>query len=192
MGTWERRLRVAERASRRAHDALVRVRRRIPALAVPDCTLRGAGNRPARLSALFGRRRELILVHNMGTTCPYCTMWADGFNGLRAHLEDRAAFAVCSPDPPAKQARFATSRGWTFRMVSAAGSDLTQRLGFAGEDWVAPGVSILRKDARGRITRVANASFGPYDEFCGAWHFFELLPGGTGNWGPRFRYPKRG
>ncbi|HEY4822831.1 MAG TPA: hypothetical protein VIH83_04000 [Candidatus Bathyarchaeia archaeon] len=35
----------------------------------------------AALSTLFGKKDDLILVHNMGRSCPYCTMWADGFNG---------------------------------------------------------------------------------------------------------------
>jgi hypothetical protein len=47
----------------------------------------------ARLSALFGDKDTLFVIHNMGITCPYCTMWADGFNGVFEHLRDRAAFA---------------------------------------------------------------------------------------------------
>ena len=37
---------------------------------------------PVRLSELFGDKRDLILIHNMGKGCPSCTMWADGFNGV--------------------------------------------------------------------------------------------------------------
>ena len=39
----------------------------------------------------------------MGRGCSYCTLWADGFNGLRHHFEDRAAFVVVSPDTPEQQ-----------------------------------------------------------------------------------------
>ncbi len=52
------------------------------------------------LSALFGDKTALFVIHNMGTGCPNCTMWADGFNGVLHHLEDRAAFVVCSPRRP--------------------------------------------------------------------------------------------
>src|SRR5437762_3215437 len=52
------------------------------------------------LAQLFGDKRDLILVHNMGKHCAYCTLWADGFNGVVPHLEDRAAFVVVSNDPP--------------------------------------------------------------------------------------------
>lgn len=65
-----------------------------------------------RLSELFGDKQDLFVIHNMGTSCPYCTLWADGYNGVYHHLADRAAFVVASPDDPQVQARFAASRGW--------------------------------------------------------------------------------
>ena len=34
---------------------------------------------PVRLSQLFGDKDTLFVIHNMGRTCPNCTMWADGF-----------------------------------------------------------------------------------------------------------------
>src|SRR5688500_10138230 len=81
-------------------------------------------------------------VHNMGRRCSYCTMWADGFNGLLPHLEDRMAFVMSSPDSPAEQEAFARRRGWRFRMVSAAGTSFARDAGFedANGDPV-PGVS---------------------------------------------------
>jgi peroxiredoxin len=70
------------------------------------------------LSALFGDKPDLFVIHNMGKSCPACTMWADGYNGVLAHLESRAAFVVTTPDDPQTQQEFAASRGWRFRMVS--------------------------------------------------------------------------
>ena len=58
-----------------------------------------------RLSQLFGDREHLIVIHNMGSSCPACTLWADGFNGIHHHLTSRAAFVVSSPDPPEKRPR---------------------------------------------------------------------------------------
>ena len=55
---------------------------------------------PKRLSQLFGAKRDLFVIHNMGRSCVQCTLWADGFNGLYPHIADRAAFVVASPDPP--------------------------------------------------------------------------------------------
>src|SRR5262245_145337 len=55
---------------------------------------------PVRLSSLFGGKRDLIVIHNMGVSCAYCTLWADGYNGVYHHLVERAAFVLSSPDPP--------------------------------------------------------------------------------------------
>src|ERR1700742_5054287 len=43
-----------------------------------------------RLSDLFGDKRDLIVILNMGTSCPICTLWVDGYNGLYPHNADRA------------------------------------------------------------------------------------------------------
>ena len=53
------------------------------------------------LSALFGGHEDLIVIHNMGSSCAYCTLWADGYNGIHQHVTTRAGFVVSSPDPPA-------------------------------------------------------------------------------------------
>ena len=83
------------------------------------------------LSALFGDKDTLFVIHNMGTGCPNCTMWADGFNGVFEHLRDRAAFVVSSPDPPDQQQSFAASRGWKFPMVSHQGTTFADDMGYA-------------------------------------------------------------
>ncbi len=137
-------------------------------------------NGTVRLSDLFGDHEDLILIHNMGVSCSYCTLWADGYNGIHQHVIARAAFAASSPDRPSVQQKFAESRGWKFPMVSHAGSTFAADMGYVSEKggWM-PGVSVFRR-AAGEITRVSNAGFSPGDDFCTLWHFFDLLPGGTG------------
>jgi predicted dithiol-disulfide oxidoreductase (DUF899 family) len=118
-----------------------------------------------------------------------CSMWADGLNGLVAHLENRAAFVVSSPDTPQVQRDFAASRGWKFRMVSVAGTSLAADLGFLdakGDPW--PGMSVLRRGDDGRITRVGKTSFGPFDDFCPMFHVLGLFPEGQADWWPKLRY----
>src|SRR5215469_16844687 len=105
---------------------------------VADYTFVGADG-PVRLSQLFGDKDTLFVIHNMGKTCPNCTMWADGFNGVLPHLENRAAFVVTSPDEPAIQAAFAGSRGWRFRMVSHQGTDFAADMGYRGDQGWRPG-----------------------------------------------------
>ncbi len=156
---------------------------------VEDYTLTGSNGSKVRLSDLFEKKDNLILVHNMGRSCPYCTMWADGFNGVLDHMEDRAAFAVCSPDASSAQRKFASGRGWKFKMVSSKGSSFSKDMGFENKDGGAePGVSVFHKNTDGRIFRVSKDEFGPGDEYCIVWHFFDLLPGGSKGWEPRFRY----
>ena len=41
-----------------------------------------------RLSELFGQHEDLILIHNMGVSCSYCTLWADGYNGIHPPFGD--------------------------------------------------------------------------------------------------------
>jgi predicted dithiol-disulfide oxidoreductase (DUF899 family) len=143
---------------------------------------------PVRLSELFGDKDTLIVIHNMGRACPACTMWADGYNGVLAHLEDRAAFVVTSPDDPATQAAFAASRGWRFRMVSHQGTNFAADMGYRGDSggWM-PGISVFKKQG-GRVLRVSDQPLGPGDDFCSVYHFFDMIPEGPAGWRPRFTY----
>ena len=140
-----------------------------------------------RLSELFGDKDTLFVIHNMGTGCASCTLWADGFNGVYPHLRDRAAFVVASPDPPERQRSFAAERGWKFPMVSCHGTTFAEDMGYRENGRALPGVSVLkRKD--GRIVRVADTGFSPGDDFCTVWHLLDLLPEGAAGWRPKHRY----
>jgi predicted dithiol-disulfide oxidoreductase (DUF899 family) len=167
------------------------LRRQLPPEPVEDVELLGPTG-PIRLSRLFGRHEDLLIVHNMGKSCPYCTLWADGLNGMVDHIESRTAFFVVSPDPPEEQKAFAAARGWRFRMLSDGDSGFTKAMGYVNEEdgktqyW--PGFSTFRKREDGSVVRIAHGYFGPGDLYCSVWHLFEHLDGGTGEWQPRFTY----
>jgi len=168
---------------------LAGARQKIGRRLVEDYKLSNSDSRTVRLSELFGNKNELIVIFNMGSSCPYCTLWADGFNGMLAHLENRAALVVASPDDPETQRKFAQSRGWGFRMISHQGTSFRKEMGFEdkkGNPW--PGASTFQKDKKGRIYHIASAGFGPGDDYCSAWSLFDLLPGGAKGWGPKFGY----
>jgi predicted dithiol-disulfide oxidoreductase (DUF899 family) len=154
---------------------------------VDDYRLTGAAG-PVRLSELFDGKDTLIAIHNMGRSCPACTMWADGYNGLVPHLENRVAFIVTSPDDPATQAEFARSRGWRFRMVSHQGTDFAADMGYRAPEggWL-PGISVFRNEG-GRIMRVSDQRLGPGDDFCAVYHFLDMTPEGRDGWRPKFHY----
>jgi predicted dithiol-disulfide oxidoreductase (DUF899 family) len=160
---------------------------------VQDYVLEGWDG-PVRLSELFGDKRDLIVIHNMGTGCTSCTMWADGFNGVYDHLASRAAFVVSSPNPVEVQKTFAKGRGWRFLMVSHAGTSFAEDLGYRrpgqGADahggwW--PGVSVFRRDGD-KLVRVSDTELGPMDSFCLVYHLFALVPDSDPNWSPKYSY----
>ena len=172
-----------------ARNKLLEAKRaRAPEL-VEDYILQGSGGEDVRLSQLFGQKNEMILVHNMGKRCRYCTLWADGLSGFVKHLENKAAFVVTSPDDPETQSKFARDRGWNFRMYSTERSSFTRDMGFLKEEksyW--PGVSFFRKDADGKIYRTAKDIFWPGDLYCSVFHLFDLLPSGQMDWEPEYHY----
>ena len=143
---------------------------------------------PKKLSDFFGDKTDLIVIHNMGGGCMYCTLWADGFNGVFDHLADRAGFVVTSPDAPDAQKKIADGRGWRFPMASTTGPEFAQEMGYFQDDFgVTPGVSAFQlRD--GKILRVSDTPFGPGDDFAGVWHLFELFPEGANGWGPKRKY----
>lgn len=144
---------------------------------VQDYVLKDKENNSVSLSQMFGNKKELIVIHNMGRSCGYCTMWADGFNGNYKHIERKASFALISPDAPDVQKAFASDRGWGFNMYSAEGSPFIKDMGYvtdAGSYW--PGASVFHKEDDGKITRISKTFFGPGDFFCSVWHFYDMLP----------------
>ena len=144
---------------------------------------------PRALSSYFGDKEELFVVHNMGSSCSYCTLWADGFNGVLQHLENRVAWVMTSPDDPAKQQAFAESRGWNFEMASLGDSMLARDLGYELEDGSQmPGVTVVRKQKEGSLVKLADTPFGPGDPYCVVFNLFDLIPGGANDWQPNFSY----
>jgi predicted dithiol-disulfide oxidoreductase (DUF899 family) len=154
---------------------------------VPDYVF-ATPQRSMPLSALFGGKPDLIVILNMGVSCPYCTLWADGYNGIYDHLASRAAFVVSSPDRPEVQKKFADTRGWRFPMVSHASTTFAADMGYRSTSggWL-PGITAFQRDGH-RILRVADAGCGPGDDFCALWHLFDLLPNGAIDWKPKYQY----
>jgi predicted dithiol-disulfide oxidoreductase (DUF899 family) len=119
-----------------------------------------------RLSSLFGDKRDLIVIHNMGVSCAYCTLWADGYNGIYHHLIERAAFVVSSPDPPDVQRTFAQERGWRFPMVSHAGTAFAADMGYRSAGYPAFPYSGSSADASCECPTVP-ATWGTISARCG-------------------------
>ncbi len=169
------------------HEELRTALAEAPAQDVTDYVFRTSEG-DVTLSELFGDKTELFVVHNMGKSCTYCTVWMDGFNGVAGHLTDRAAFVISSPDDPETQNEFAASRGWAFPIVSHQDNTFAEDMGYKHPEWgCMPGVSVFERSENG-IRRVADTPFGPGDDFSGIWHLFDMLPGGKGDWEPKLAY----
>jgi predicted dithiol-disulfide oxidoreductase (DUF899 family) len=166
---------------------IVKVRRAAEPQVMPDYTFTRSDGASASWKDLFGDKEDLFVIHNMGRSCVYCTLWADGFNGVYDHLASRAAFVVATPDTPDVQREFATGRGWRFPMITYRGTTLAEDTGYGGDGSYHPGVSVFRK-RDGKIVRVSDTEFKPGDLYCGVWHLFDLLPNGSAGWQPKFGY----
>jgi predicted dithiol-disulfide oxidoreductase (DUF899 family) len=141
---------------------------------------------PRTLSSLFGDKSDLFIVHNMGKSCAWCTLWADGFSGYLRHIHTRASFVLCSPDAPEDQQKLALARDWKFPLISDQTKEFTTDMGFYTEtDGYWPAISAFHKAEDGTITRTGKDIFGPGDDYCMVWPMFGLLKGGLGEWEPR-------
>jgi predicted dithiol-disulfide oxidoreductase (DUF899 family) len=167
---------------------LAALRQKEEPLPVKDYELLDWGGKSVKLSELFGGHNELLVISNMGKSCRYCTLWADGFIGLTSHLKNRAGFIMVSPDPIEVQKEFATSRGWNFPMFSDESSDFRIDLGFRDLKNVQPGVMVFTKDGKGQIYLFSRSFFGPGDNFCVMWDMMDLMPGGDNKWEPKYHY----
>lgn len=168
----------------RKKSELSELRRQLPGKEVQDYTFTGRNGEKVKLSEMFGKHNQLILIHNMGKSCAYCTLWADGITGYTPYLESRAGLALVSPDEPETMAGFAESRGWNFKVYSTDGNTFKEDMGFRQGNNVLPGVSVFQKVAGGKMLHTAATMFGPGDNYCAVWDFFDLLPEKDDGWKP--------
>ena len=144
---------------------------------VKDYTLYDQAGKEVKLSAMFGRHDHLVVLHNMGKSCPNCALWGDEFNGMLKHLEKVTGFCVVGPDDPKTQAAYLKERGWQCKLYSAQGTSFIRDLGFQDEKGKAqPGVSILeKKNGTLRVVKQVNVM---RDEHCpSVLEVFWMLPG---------------
>ena len=165
---------------------LIELRKQVPAVPVEDYELTKADGSKVKLSELFGEYDEMLLIHNMGTGCSYCTLWADGFNSFWPYFKTKSAFVLASPDPVHKMAQFVGSREWDYPCVSIHDTTLTKDFGFDAEFGTWPGVTAIKKHTDGSMTRHAQAHFGPGDDYCSLWGLVDLLPSGVNGWEPNY------
>ena len=142
------------------------------------------------LLSMFGDKQQLLLIHNMGQGCRYCTLWADGFNGFLQHLESVMSVVLVSKDPPELQRQFANSRDWRFRLASHGGGEYISEQTVMDGAENTPGAVVYERDGD-KITRKNSCIFGPGDIYCSMWGLLGLAGRGADNWTPQYAYWKR-
>ena len=160
-----------------------------PGSEIPNYTF-ATLNGETTLLDLFGDNDRLLVIHNMGQGCRYCTLWADGFNGFLPHLEAVMSVVLVSKDPPETQRRFANSRGWRFRLASHNGGNyLTEQT--VSQDYDNMPGAVVYERRSGSIYRKNDCVFGPGDLYCSMWSLLALAGMGEDDWTPQYRYWQR-
>jgi predicted dithiol-disulfide oxidoreductase (DUF899 family) len=173
-----KKLLVKEKQLTRLADKLAKERRALPWEAVTkEYVLEGPSGRET-LAQLFDGRSQLVVYHFMfgpdwDAGCPHCSRWADNFNGIIVHLNQRDVTMVAvSRAPYAKLAAYRQRMGWSFKWASSFGSDFNFdfHVSFTPEEMAEKkafynfkvqnpdasereGVSVFFKDAKGKVYR---------------------------------------
>jgi predicted dithiol-disulfide oxidoreductase (DUF899 family) len=147
-------------------------------------------NGQTTLLDLFGDQDKLLVIHNMGQGCRYCTLWGDGLNGFVPHIESAMALVLVSKDEPHVQRSFANSRGWRFHLASHGGGEyIREQTVMEGAENMPGAVVYERRD--GRIYRKNSCIFGPGDLYCSVWPLMAMAGMTEANWTPQFKYWSR-
>lgn len=118
-----------EKEFTRRRDQLSRERRALPWERVEKEYVFEGQNGRETLMDLFGKHSQLIVYHFMYAPewdigCPGCSFWADNFNGIIPHLNQRdVSMIAVSRAPLQKLQTQARAFGWTFKWVSSSDSD---------------------------------------------------------------------
>ncbi len=155
---------------------------------VQNYTFKDVNGKNVQFFDLFADKDELLIIHNMGKSCVYCTLWADGFRGFAEHLSNRVNWALVSPDEHSTMAEFASSRNWNYPVLSSNGNSFKKDMGFENEEGaVYPGYSTFEK-RDGKVYHTAFDWFGPGDLYAPIWHMLDMLPKGQNKWAPKYIY----
>jgi predicted dithiol-disulfide oxidoreductase (DUF899 family) len=192
-----------EKEFTRLRDQLSQERRDLPWVRVDkEYVFDGAAGKQT-LSELFAGRQQLIAYHlmfdpNWDEACSRCSFWADNFNGVQIHLNQRnVSIVAISRAPLAKLAAFRKRMGWSFNWVSSFANDFNQdyQVSFTPSQFSQseviynyapvknsmserPGISVFYKDSIGTIFHTYSCYARGLDMLNVAYHYLDLTPKG--------------
>ena len=192
-----------EKKFTRLRDALARERRELPRVLVEKEYIFDGPNGKETLSDLFEGRSQLVVYHFMfgpdwEAGCPHCSHWADSFNGVIVHLNQRdVTMIAASRAPYRKLAAYRKRMGWGFKWVSSGGSDfnfdhqasftpeeLKKHRAFFNFTWQDPqasereGLSVFYKDKKGRVFHTYSTHGRGIDAMSADYQYLDLTPKG--------------
>jgi predicted dithiol-disulfide oxidoreductase (DUF899 family) len=192
-----------EKEFTRLRDQLSQTRRDLPWVRVTkQYVFDGPGGKQT-LGQLFNGHSQLVVYHFMFAPdwedgCRGCSFWADNFNGIVPHLNQRdVTFVAISRAPLAKLQAFAKRLGWNFKWLSSAGNDFNYdyNVSFTPESLAGgsaiynyaankmnmtelPGISVFFKDADGNVFHTYSCYARGLDMLNTAYHYLDLVPKG--------------
>ncbi|MGO4571002.1 DUF899 domain-containing protein [Microvirga sp. 2TAF3] len=198
-----RQLLAKEKEFTRLRDELSQARRDLPWTRVTkDYVFDGSAGKQT-LAELFEGRSQLVVYHFMFAPewqagCKSCSFWADNFNGIVPHLNQRDVTLVAvSRAPVSKLQEFAGRQGWSFKWLSSSGSDFSYdyNASFRPEDLASgkaidnyaqnkanmsdlPGISVFFKDTDGQVFHTYSCYRRGIDMMNTAYHYLDLVPKG--------------
>jgi predicted dithiol-disulfide oxidoreductase (DUF899 family) len=192
-------------------DKLGQQQRDMPWVLVDKKYLFDGPNGKQTLSDLFDGRSQLIVYHfmydpNWEAGCPSCSFWADNFNGIVVHLNQRDVTMIAvSKAPYSKIGEYKKRMGWNFKWVSSYDNDfnfdyhvsftpeeLSEKKAFYNyslQDTHSPereGVSVFYKDTAGHVFHTYSAYARGIDVLNVAYHYLDLVPMGRDEDGHEF------
>jgi len=192
-----------EKEFTRLRDQLSEQRRALPWERVEkDYVLEGPKGKES-LAQLFEGRSQLVVYHFMfapeaETPCKSCSFWADNFNGIIAHLNQRdVTFVAISRAPLPKLQAFAKRLGWSFKWLSSGGTDFNYdyNVSFRPKELASgkavynygptemqmpdlPGISVFYQDESGAVFHTYSCYARGLDMLNNAYHYLDLVPKG--------------
>jgi len=192
-----------EKTFTQLRDQLSQSRRDLPWERVEKSYVFEGPNGLESLFDLFGGRSQLIVYHFMfapdwDAGCPHCSHWADNFDAVIVHLNQRdVSMIAVSRAPYGKIDAYKKRMGWGFKWVSSFASDfnfdyqvsftpdqLAQKKAFYNFTEQDPGiseregVSVFYKDRDGDIFHTYSTYARGIDMMNVDYQYLDLVPKG--------------
>lgn len=202
---------IKEKAFTRQRDEMTAAQRALPWEKVEKPYVFEGSNGEVSLQELFDGRSQLVVYHFMfgpdwEAGCPSCSFWADSFDRVIVHLNQRdISMVAVSRTDIAKLQSYKERLGWSFTWVSSLGNDFnwdydvsfTQEqldggegnynygpMNFPMEE--GPGLSVFYKDDSGQVFHTYSCFARGLDILNSTYHYMDLVPKGRDESGLEF------